>query len=76
MTFDQGVDAIQSAAGGLAADAGIDHLMREFFRRQALLQQTDPAVGMRYPVTGGEAITEHQYFLRAPNGLGVPNPCN
>ncbi|OGV74108.1 MAG: hypothetical protein A3B82_05705 [Methylophilales bacterium RIFCSPHIGHO2_02_FULL_57_10] len=58
-----GRDATQTATGGFAADAGIDHAPARFLLRQLFFQQAHPA-GFAWNAVGSrQAVTEHQYGL-------------
>jgi hypothetical protein len=52
--------------GGVAADAGVDHLPGPLFLGQALLQQGHPAGATRQAVFGRQAVTHHQQGAACP----------
>ena len=66
----QARQAAQSTGGGLAADAGIDHLPWRVLLSQLLRQQGHPALLQRHTVGGTDTIAQHQHTL----GPGLRRP--
>ena len=53
-------DALASADGGFAADAGVDYPVLRMAVLQFLLQQGNPGFFARHAVTGGQAVAKYQ----------------
>ena len=74
MLSEQGGQAAQPAGGGIAADAGVNHLAGRPARLQPSRQQGDPALFQGHAVGGADTIAEHE-DARFAARLGLARRC-